>query len=172
MPVRRAGEQPGTRLKRDPRSDDHCIVTATLPSRRWAAMPLGELRDAQQELGARIRRAEHWRRLVAARLDLAVAAVTDIEDLAPQDASRPWSSATGPEAHEAPSGLRLLLGIDRPEQRLCETSILPVLKETLTALDAHLATLHRCVREADQALGERLDCEAASHRARRWSTAV
>lgn len=125
MPVRRAGEQPGTRLKRDPRSDDHCIVTATLPSRRWAAMPLGELRDAQQELGARIRRAEHWRRLVAARLDLAVAAVTDIDELPAQ----------------APAGLRQLLGLDHYERRLGETALLPLLKAALADLDRHLTEL-------------------------------
>jgi hypothetical protein len=129
-------------------------------------MPLGELRDAQQELEERIRRVEHWRRLVAARLDLAVAAVTDIDELPPFEPALPCAP-TAVQSQRGTSGLRLLLGIGRPEQRLCETSILPVLKDTLTALDTHLAALHRSRSDAERALDERLDCEAATHRARR-----
>ena len=49
-------------------------------------LPGGTTRDdalaAYHTLVAELRDVEHWRRLVAARLDLAVAAVTDIDDLA------------------------------------------------------------------------------------------
>jgi hypothetical protein len=46
-----------------------------------ANLPLSEVRRRQRQVMALLRDAEHWRRLVAARLDLAVAAVTDIDDL-------------------------------------------------------------------------------------------
>ncbi|NLT55050.1 MAG: hypothetical protein GXX79_10915 [Actinomycetales bacterium] len=46
-----------------------------------ANLPLAEVRRRQRRVIAQLRDAEHWRRLVAARLDLAVAAVADIDDL-------------------------------------------------------------------------------------------
>ena len=83
--------------------------------------------DALLALDEQIRRTEHWRRLVAARLDLAVAAVTDIDELPAQ----------------APAGLRELLGIDRYEHRLSEAAVLPLLKGALADLDRHLAALRQ-----------------------------
>ena len=81
--------------------------------------------DPLLALDVQIRRTEHWRRLVAARLDLAVAAVTDIDELPAQ----------------APAGLRQLLGLDHYERRLGETALLPLLKAALADLDRHLTEL-------------------------------
>lgn len=62
------------------------------PEESLGELPLVEIRRRQREVIAQLRDAEHWRRLVAARLDLAIAAVTDIDDLpevrvSPRDAS-------------------------------------------------------------------------------------
>jgi hypothetical protein len=124
---------------------------------------VGELRALQQEAESRSRRLEHWRRLVAARLDLAVAAVADIDELpghAPAVLPLP------------PYGLRELLGIGPHEHRMHETALLPRLKETLERLDAHLEALawHRC--EAGRLIAEQLDADAARHRAARTVAAV
>ncbi len=103
--------------------------------------------DDHQVSLTRLREAEHWRRLVAARLDLAVAAVADIDDL---QASLPTLG---------PSALRHLLGVpghDEDRTRLLESSRLVGLRAALAELDAYLETCRR-------------DCAAAS---RRLSAAV
>lgn len=119
---------------------------------------VGELRALQQEAESRTRWLEHWRRLVAARLDLAVAAVADLDE-PPGDAP-----AVLPLP---PYGLRELLGIGPHEHRRHETALLPLLKETLDRLDAHLEALAWHRTEAARLIGERLDAEAARHRVRR-----
>lgn len=117
---------------------------------------VGELRDLQQQAEARTRRLEHWRRLVAARLDLAVAAVADIDE----------PSGTAPAVLPLPPyGLRELLGIGPHEHRMHETALLPRLKENLEMLDAHLEALAWHRTEAGRLLAEHLDAEAAQHRA-------
>lgn len=117
---------------------------------------VGELRALQQEAEARTRRLEHWRRLVAARLDLAVAAVADIDEVpgnAPAVLPLP------------PYGLRDLLGIGSHDHRMHETALLPLLKETLKRLDDHLEALAWHRSEAARLIAEHLDTEAARHRA-------
>lgn len=94
--------------------------------------PLDELLARQQALSAELREVEHWRRLVAARLDLAVAAVTDIDELAVRAL---------PRAPLPPYGLRALLGIPPGEQALTETAILLRLPGVLADLEAYAEQL-------------------------------
>jgi hypothetical protein len=55
---------------------------STLDSRgTFGITTLDEAEAARDRATCRLRDAEHWRRLVEARLDLAVAAVADIDDL-------------------------------------------------------------------------------------------
>jgi hypothetical protein len=119
---------------------------------------MAELRDLQQQIEARVRRLEHWRRLVAARLDLAVAAVADIDE--------PPGSIPA-VLPLPPYGLRDLLGIGPRDHRKGETALLPRLKEALVRLDAHLEALGWHRQEAARLLAEQLDAEAARHRAGR-----
>ena len=115
-----------------------------------AAMSTRELGDRHRELLVRLREVDHWRRLVAARLDLAVAAVADLEEPT-QDA--------GPSACPAlpPDGLRDLLGIPRQADRLRETALLPVLRLARTELDAYAAAVQAVADEAGHLLATRLE---------------
>ena len=116
---------------------------------------LGELRDLQQQTEARARRLEHWRRLIAARLDLAVAAVADLDE-PPSDQPTVLPLP--------PYGLPALLGIGGHQHRVNETALLPRLKEALERLDAHLEALVWHRDEAGRLLAEGLDGCAATLR--------
>jgi hypothetical protein len=82
---------------------------------------------AHQRHLAQLREAEHWRRLVAARLDLAVAAVTDIDDLG------------GALPSVTVEALRGLLGV--PGRTRCPTGTLLDESARLVGLRAALAEL-------------------------------
>ncbi len=86
------------------------------------------------ELQAQVREVEHWRRLVAARLDLAVAAVTDIDEPAGADL---------PAGMLAPGRLRRLVGIPAAVDALADASALLPLRRTLDELDGHVDGLRR-----------------------------
>jgi hypothetical protein len=85
-------------------------------------LTLDEAESARDRAMCHLRDAEHWRRLVAARLDLAVAAVADIDDL---------------EATLV--GLRPLIGMPGADGRLAESSLLIRLRGALDELDRHIA---------------------------------
>jgi hypothetical protein len=106
MFIRRAGEAASALLKRLFGTDDAPVTAAGEPlpetGRRGVDMPTGltapltganfstmtidELCDRHRELLQRIREVDHWLRLIAARLDLAVAAVADISEPHPEPA--------------------------------------------------------------------------------------
>ena len=84
---------------------------------------LAEAESARNRATSRLRDAEHWRRLVEARLDLAVAAVADIDDL----------ETTLLE-------LRELIGMPGSDEggRLAESSLLIRLRTALEELDRYI----------------------------------
>ena len=93
---------------------------------------LQESCDRDDDTLTQLRRVEHWRRLVAARLDLAVAAVTEIDE----------PSLVIAAAHQhAPEGLCHLLGLPHGDGALAETAVLTQLRAVLDDLDACAAAL-------------------------------
>jgi hypothetical protein len=108
--------------------------------------PSEELLDRQHELLAQLRGVDHWRRLVLARLDLAVAAVTDIDEL----------SGTGDPTHVPPFGLRDLVGIPPMERAQGDVGALAALREALADLDRHRLRLRREVTQASRELARQL----------------
>lgn len=136
----------------DARGDD---VTSRLTDRAAAEsfedLPLEELCHWHHDLVCRLRDVDHWRRLISARLDLAVAAVTDLDEPA----------AAGPAGGREPlllppGGLRELLGIARREERLFETALLPLLRQALAELDTYSSELRDVTDQAERALAVRL----------------
>src|SRR3954452_7117154 len=93
-----------------------------------AVVPLDEKRRRRHELLAQLREVDHWRRLVAARLDLAVAAVTSIDE---PDADRCDPATAG----WLPAGLRDILGLPTSEHALPEASLLVRLRAAQRDLD-------------------------------------
>ncbi|MBL8929953.1 MAG: hypothetical protein JNL54_07515 [Kineosporiaceae bacterium] len=80
---------------------------------------------------AELREVEYWRRLVAARLDLAVAAVTSLDE--------PVGRCL-PCAPSLPGNLRHLVGL-HPEEALEEVALLEHLREVLHDLDGYASAL-------------------------------
>ena len=97
------------------------------------ARPMGpeETAERHREVLAQLRSLDYWRRLVSARLDLAVAAVADIDDDVLIDDGLIGDS------------LRDLVGIPRLDGRLAESAKLVLLREVVKDLDAVRARL-RC----------------------------
>lgn len=115
--------------------------------------PLRRLCDGHHDMIGQIRETEHWRRLVAARLDLAVAAVTGIDEPPlPPGVER-----------DAPHGLGALLGLPVGDAALAETAVLPALRRAVTALDAQVNTL-RAAAGLDLALTEEPAFDAVHER--------
>jgi hypothetical protein len=83
-----------------------------------------EAAQRHREVQAQLRALDYWRRLVNARLDLAVAAVADIDDDVLIDDGLVGDS------------LRELVGIPRRDGRLAESAKLILLREVLKDLDA------------------------------------
>jgi hypothetical protein len=96
---------------------------------------LADAEAARNRATCRLRDAEHWRRLVEARLDLAVAAVADIDDL----------EVTLLE-------LRDLIGMPDSDGdgRLAESSLLIRLRAALGELDAYIAAAKGDVDDATE----------------------
>lgn len=104
----------------------------------------GDARDTYHRLVAELRDVEHWRRLVAARLDLAVAAVADIDE----PVGHPVDGATPP-----PTDLRGLLGIRTGDGACAEAAGLVRLRTVLADLDAYARALRPGVAAAARAAG-------------------
>lgn len=116
-----------------------------------ATMSVKEVCDHHRDLLVQIRCVDHWRRLIGARLDLAVAAVADLDELHREHRGL---FDCGP-----PDGLRDLLGIasgGSPERRQ-ETSLLPVLRQAIDDLDTYKLSLRVQADEAGQVLATRFD---------------
>ncbi len=95
---------------------------------------------------AELREVEHWRRLVAARLDLAVAAVAGVDE--------PAMHAAGPGAPPPPSGLRDLLGLTTADGQV---PLLLRLRSAQRELDAYAVALRDRTRSTTAQLVTRLD---------------
>ena len=97
-------------------------LIAPLTGANFSTMTIDELCDRHRELLQRIREVDHWARLIAARLDLAVAAVADVSEPVPEPAPLIPALAAelgGPDAirraidasgHSAGTDLAALLG--------------------------------------------------------------
>jgi hypothetical protein len=114
---------------------------------REAALRRDETRRDQLALLHELREVEHWQRLVAARLDLAVAAVAAIDEPAVRNLP----------AAPPPFGLRELLGMGSPGTALEEVALLLRLREVQRDLDAYACALRTQVRAATRELVSRLD---------------
>jgi len=117
-------------------------------------MPVSELADNHRGLLAAQREVDHWRRLILARIDLAVASVADLEDLLVPPNAASYGSPCSP-----PPGLRELLGIPRCEdtaERIVETALLMQLRQALDELAAYRQTLEAVTDEAANMLAYRL----------------
>lgn len=125
-------------------------LTDPLTAVSFSAMPIEELSRHHRELVCAQREAEHWHRLIAARTDLAVASVADLDE--PQCMS---AVATGTTC-TPPSGLRDLLGIPRSDSRLRETRLLPQLRQALAELESYARTLDAVTDEAARVLAHRV----------------
>lgn len=132
------------------------IDPATLP-----AMSLDDLRELHRHLLGRLRDVEHWHRLVAARLDLAVAAVTDLDEPVvmppPLDVTRPVAGPWGCD------DLHALLGIPRSEGRLAESGRLMGLRSALRDLELTAASLHSQLSCVGQELARRSHTRVVLH---------
>jgi hypothetical protein len=115
---------------------------------RAAALRRDETRRDQLALLAELREVEHWRRLLAARLDLAVAAVAALDE--PIVRSLPAVPAP-------PFGLRELVGLDAPESPARELALLLRLRAAQRDLDAYACALRARTRAATTELVSRLD---------------
>jgi hypothetical protein len=124
----------------------------------FSAMPIPDLAAYHRGLVAAQREINHWRRLVTARIDLAVAAVTDVEE----PGGLPPLPGYGCPGNPPPPGLRDLIGIPRWDQRLNETSLLMQLRRALIELTEYADGLDAVTDEAAQILAFRIGRVAAS----------
>ncbi len=133
-------------------------LTDPLTALSFSAMPVAELVEHHRGLLAAQRDVDHWRRLIAARIDLAVAAVTDVEELRVPEAAG-YGSPCPP-----PGDLRGLLGLARLDDRLAETTLLTRLRCALTELSDYARVLEAVTEEAAQILAFRVGVVAFSGR--------
>jgi hypothetical protein len=117
------------------------VPAATAPDR-------AATRRRQLALLGELRAVEHWRRLVAARIDLAVAALAAIDEPVVRNL---------PAAPPPPCGLRELLGLAPPGPARGEAAALLRLRAVQRDLDAYAAALRATTRDATQDLVSRLD---------------
>lgn len=113
--------------------------------RRTSMMPAGnrpEVRQARLTLLAELRQVDHWRRLVAARIDLTVAAVAAVDEPVVR------SLSTAPTV---PFGLRELLGLVPATPAGGEVELLLRLRSVQRDLDAYAAALRTAVACPDEA---------------------
>jgi hypothetical protein len=133
-------------------------LTDPLTALSFSAMPVAELAEHHRGLLAAQREADHWRRLITARIDLAVASVADLEEPHPPNAAS-YGDSCGP-----PPGLRDLLGIARLDDRLAETTLLMRLRCALVDLGRYAETLDAVADEAAHILAFRLGMVTLSGR--------
>jgi hypothetical protein len=124
-----------------------------------AVVPLDEKRRRRHDLLAQLREVDHWRRLVAARLDLAVAAVTAIDEPTGDQGDRTGAML--------PHGLREILGLPACDQALPEAAALMRLRAAQRDLDEYARALRESSDLATLELAALLDAERATRRAPR-----
>jgi hypothetical protein len=123
-----------------------------------AVVPLDEKRRRRHDLLAELREVDHWRRLVTARLDLAVAAVTDLDE----------PSARGNAGGAmVPPGLREILGLTGCDQALPEASVLLRLRAAQRDLNEYAQNLRESTDLATMELADLLEANRGVQRAGR-----
>ena len=127
-----------------------------------AVVPLDEKRRRRHDLLAELREVDHWRRLVAARLDLAVAAVTAIDEPLVRG-----GGGAGTGAAMLPAGLREILGLPACDQALTEASVLLRLRAALRDLDEYAQALRASTDVATMELADLLEADRSVERAAR-----
>ncbi|MDQ1288062.1 MAG: hypothetical protein QG622_1627 [Actinomycetota bacterium] len=122
-----------------------------------AVVTLDEKRRRRHDLLAQLREVDHWRRLVTARLDLAVAAVTAIDE--------PTGDTAFPTV-ALPPGLREILGLPVCQAALPEATVLVRLRQAQLQLDEYANALRESADLATLELAALLDAERAVNRTR------
>jgi hypothetical protein len=105
--------------------------TSMSPARDWS-----DVRQARLTLLAELREVDHWRRLVTARIDLAVAAVAAVDEPVVRNL---------PAAPAVPFGLRELLGLAPAASAGAEVELLLRLRAAQRDLDAYAAALRAAI---------------------------
>lgn len=127
-----------------------------------AVVALDEKRRRRHDLLAQLREVDHWRRLVTARLDLAVAAITAIDE---PDAGRCDSGSSV----ALPPGLREILGLPDCARALPEAAVLLRLRAAQRDLDEYARALRESTDLATLELASLLDAERLAQRSGRRS---
>lgn len=128
-----------------------------MASAAGAVVPLDEKRRRRHDLLAQLREVDHWRRLVAARLDLAVAAVTAIDE----------PSAESADGGPLPQGLREILGLPACDQALPEAAMLMRLRAAQRDLDEYARALRESTELATLEFAALMAAERVVQRAAR-----
>ena len=121
-------------------------LTDPLAALSFSAIPVAELVAHHRGLLVAQREVDHWRRLITARIDLAVASIADLDELGAHELIGQTSTCA------PPAGLRDLLGIARLDDRLGETTLLMQLRSALTDLDHYAGSLDAVADEASGVL--------------------
>ncbi|GAB3265074.1 hypothetical protein [Kineosporia babensis] len=116
-------------------------LTDPLTALSFSAMSPEQLAEHHRALLAAQRDVDHWRRLILARIDLAVASVTDLDEpLAPPGL---YGTICAP-----PADLRRLIGIAPTDVRAGEGGLLIRLRAALDELSRYEKTLEAATGEA------------------------
>jgi hypothetical protein len=127
-----------------------------------AVVPLDEKRRRRHDLLAELREVDHWRRLVSARLDLAVAAVTAIDEPLVRG-----EAGCGAGTALLPVGLREILGLPVCDQALTEASVLLRLRAAQRDLNEYAQALRASTDLATMELADLLEADRSVDRAAR-----
>ncbi len=116
-------------------------LTDPLTALSFSAMSPDQLAEHHRALVAAQRDVDHWRRLILARIDLAVASVADLDEpIAPPGL---YGSTVDP-----PAGQRRLIGIAPTDFRAGEGGLLIRLRAALEELARYEKTLEAATGEA------------------------
>lgn len=129
-------------------------LTDPLTALSFSAMPADQLADCHRALVAAQRDVDHWRRLILARIDLAVASVANLDEPLPPPGL--YGTVLDP-----PTGLRRLIGIAPTDVRAGEGGLLIRLRGALDDLARYEKTLEAVTGEAAGVLAYRARVPAA-----------
>lgn len=130
-------------------------LTDPLTALSFSAMPADQLADYHRALVAAQRDVDHWRRLILARIDLAVASVADLDE--PLTPPGLYGTVCDP-----PAGLRRLIGIAPTDVRAGEGGLLIRLRAALEQLSRYEKTLEAVTSEAAGILAYRAGAGAVA----------
>ena len=129
----------------------HHGLTDPVTMMAFTSMPIEELCEHHRRMVASLRDADHWCRLISARIDLAAAAVAGLEELAPPPGAGSYAFGQAP-----PQGLRDLVGMAYSDLRLHESTVMTQLRSALSDLDAYAERLRAVTSEAAVVIAARV----------------